>query len=195
MSNPDADNSGEETTPISGATRSTEDVGAATAQPELAEAGKPGVLGRAAKSDVTAPAKSRKRWFIIGGTVIIVSLAIWGAVWYFTSSKTTDDPRAAVTLYMKSIKERDADQAEAVLCKEFTQGKKLKVSDQYSFSKFDYTVGAPRKISATKYLVRIDVDAIVSNNGESTKQKNTKEYPVVKQDGDWKVCPQATKNS
>jgi len=95
---------------------------------------------------------------------------------------------------MKSIKERDAGQAEAVLCQEFTQGKKLKVSDQYSFSKFDYTVGAPQKISATKYLVRIDVDAIVSRNGESTMQKSTKEYPVLKQDGGWKVCPQATEN-
>jgi len=133
--------------------------------------------------------KRRLKWLIAGGVIVLLlGAAIGVSIWYFTSPQSANSPSEAVRLYMKSIKERDADQASKVLCKEITKGKKLEVSSDYSFDKFNYDVRKPQKINAKEYFVGVDIDAVFSSDGKKTTQKNTQVYRVIKEDGHWKTC-------
>ncbi|HEX3731941.1 MAG TPA: hypothetical protein VHU91_03330 [Mycobacteriales bacterium] len=135
-----------------------------------------------------AERKRRMKWLIAAGVaVVLIGTAIGVSIWYFTSPTSADSPSEAVKLYMKSIKEHDADQAGEVLCKKITKGKKLKVSD-YSFDKFNYDVREPQRVSAHEYYVGVDVDAVFNSDGKKTTQKSTQVYRVIKEDGSWRTC-------
>ncbi len=163
--------------------------GGASQPPVAASAVEPPLVADKAQQLTPDERSRRRKWLVLAGIgVIVLGITIGVGIWYFTSPRTADSPSEATGIYLEAIKERDTEQAGAVLCNAITKGKEVEVSDEYNVTKLNYTVGTPQQVSPTEFHVPVSVEAEFSGDDGTTTRKDTPIYQVIKEDGHWKVC-------
>lgn len=129
--------------------------------------------------------RSRRPLWIVLAVVVLAALGV-GAFFLFSGggSTTAHSPRAAVSKLLDADSNDDAEATKQALCQadaNDTVVARLRSAGRVT----SYTIDTVRTVSAEAALVRTTLTTSVESNPFPT------EFRVIKEDGSWKVCPDA----